>query len=322
MKIESITEPDSATWDRVWEQCDHATYFHSREWAELWSTYTSGRYRVRPRLITFADGKTALLPLVRRRIARGLIKTYETGPVTTFGGWISTDGLTDEHARSAAAYVASQVKNVTWRVNPYDPHAAVVAEMATHDDTTHVLELARGFDAIFRTWSKGHRAAVKQARREGITVKTAEGVEEWRAYYGAYEDSVRRWGESASTVYGWPLFETLARSRSGNVRLWLAIRGENVAAGSLCFYARKHVVYWHGAAYEEYFKMRPVNLLIHDAVREACADGYRWFDFNPSGGLEGVRAFKRSFGAVELPCPVVRRETAILQALRNLRGRR
>lgn len=163
---------------------------------------------------------------------------------------------------------------------------------------------------------------MKQARRGGVTVRLADGVDDWRAYYGAYEDSVRRWGDSTSTVYRWPLFERLAQSDSGSVRLWLAVHGGQVVAGSLCFYAKRHVVYWHGAAHSESFKMRPVNLLIYEAVREACAEGYRWFDFNPSGGLEGVRAFKKSFGTVELACPVVRRETVLLRALRILRGRR
>jgi predicted N-acyltransferase len=229
--------------------------------------------------------------------------------------------LTEAHARAAARYIAAEVKNVTWRVNPYDPHAAVAAAMSTHEDTTHVLELSGDFDAAFRTWSKGHRAAVKQARRERITVRAADGIDDWRAYYGAYQDSVRRWGESASTVYRWSLFEELARGGSKHVRLWLAERDGRIAAGSLCFYAKRHVVYWHGAAYEEFFKMRPVNLLIYEAARAACDDGYRWFDFNPSGGLEGVRAFKKSFGTVELPCPVVRLESKLLRALRALRGR-
>ena len=29
----------------------------------------------------------------------------------------------------------------------------------------------------------------------------------------------------------------------------------------------------------------------------------RWFDFNPSGGHEGVRAFKKSFDAEAVSCP-------------------
>ena len=43
-----------------------------------------------------------------------------------------------------------------------------------------------------------------------------------------------------------------------------------------------------------------------EAIEQCCADGYGWFDFNPSGDLEGVRAFKKSFGTEDLPCPMVK----------------
>jgi len=92
---------------------------------------------------------------------------------------------------------------------------------------------------------------------------------------------------------------------SNNVRLWLAIFDDQVVAGALCFYAKKHVVYWHGAALEKYFKHRPVNLLMYEAIKSACEEGYSWFDFNPSGGHEGVKAFKKSFGAKEMKSDVV-----------------
>jgi len=321
MKIESITTADANTWDHAWETCDYATYFHSREWAELWQRYSAGDYRAEPRALRFADGRTAVIPLVRRRIAAGVISTYFSSPAGTYGGWVSADELRPEHAAAATQYLCGRVPNVTWRINPYDPNAPAASDVAAEDDHTHALELSSDFDAIFKTWSKGHRAAVKQSQREGITARLADGIEDWRAYYDAYEDSLRRWGDSASMAYRWEFFEALERMASPHVRLWLAMHDDRVAAGALCFYAKRHVVYWHGAAHSEYFKMRPVNLLVYSAVRDACGAGYRWFDFNPSGGLDGVRSFKKSFGTSELSCPVVRRESATLRLLKKLRGR-
>ena len=32
----------------------------------------------------------------------------------------------------------------------------------------------------------------------------------------------------------------------------------------------------------------PLTLLMAEIIRDACSSGHRWFDFNPSGGLEGV----------------------------------
>lgn len=72
--------------------------------------------------------------------------------------------------------------------------------------------------------------------------------------------------------------------------------GQTVA-GAVCLSARRVVVYWHGAMLESHEEHGPVQILRLDEIRHHCAAGMEWFDFNPSGGQEGVRKFKSSFGA-------------------------
>lgn len=319
VSIERVSRPEGAVWDRVWSGCDYATFFHSRHWLETWDRYTGGARADDSRHVVFGDGGEAIVVLSKRRRAAGLLATYESGPRGTYGGWISKEKLTDEHARALVDYITA-LGDVEWYTNPFDPHAAVIHAAGGVDDVTDAMVFDGDFDTVFRSWSKGHRAAVKQAQRSGVTVRPAAGVDDWKAYYGAYEDSHRRWGDAASEQMGWELFEILSHLPSDLVRLWLAVVGGNVVAGALCFYAARHVVYWHGSAYAEHFKKRPVNLLVHDAARDACERGYRWFDFNPSGGLEGVRSFKTSFGTTAFSCPTIRRESAATKLVRRVRG--
>jgi CelD/BcsL family acetyltransferase involved in cellulose biosynthesis len=119
-------------------------------------------------------------------------------------------------------------------------------------------------------------------------------------------------------VYGWELFKEMFERYSPDVKLWLAVCYGKIIAGALCFYSKHHVAYWHGAAYSDYFKLRPVNLLMYEAIRHACEQGYSWFDFNPSGGHEGVKAFKRSFGTQEVLCPVVKTQSSFSKVLKLL----
>ena len=189
------------------------------------------------------------------------------------------------------------------------------------NDETHVLNIGEGFDEIHKRWTKGHKSAARKARKarkEGVSVKLASSVDDWSAYYEVYEDSLKRWGEEASSVYGWKLFKEMFERRSSNIKLWLAICHGKIVAGSLCLYSKNHVVYWHGAAYSDYFKLRPVNLLMYEAIKHACEQGCSWFDFNPSGGHEGVKAFKRSFGAEAFLCPVVINELSLSKILELL----
>jgi len=316
--IKAVEPAPAETWDRAWQACDYATYFHSREWAELWRHLSGGSMRPDPLLVHFRDDTRAILPLSTQTVARGLITVAHSSPGGTFGGWISSDNLNSSHGQALASILLKRSAGLNWRINPYDPNVGTLRLPGTEYDTTHCLSLAPEFSALVRTWSKGHRAAVKQAQREGVTVRVAQSIDDWRAYYRAYLDSVKRWGDWVSTVYQWNLFDKMHAVASPNIRLWVAICDGEVIGGMLCFYAPRHVVYWHGAALADFFSRRPVNLLVYSAVHDACARGFRWFDFNPSGGFEGVRQFKRSFGAEELACPVVRKEGPALRLYRAL----
>ena len=300
ISIKSVRTAEAAEWDSIWLRCDYATYFHSREWAEIWNIYSEGNISPEPYLIVFSDGRKAVLPLSSSRSYKGLIRNYLSSPGGTFGGWISEDNLLEEHAVLLSEYLYNKGGTLFWRFNPYDELVGKITIPTTTQDETNAINLLGGFDAAYNSWTKGHKSATTKARREGVSVRLASSLEDWQNYYEVYEDSLKRWGDKASSRYEWKFFEEICRRNSPNVKLWLAIFQERVVAGALCFYAKRHVVYWHGAALEEHFHLRPVNLLMYEAILDACNHDYSWFDFNPSGGHEGVKAFKKSFGAIEI----------------------
>lgn len=258
----------------------------------------------KPMLVLFSDGKRALLPLSVQKQFRGFVNKQLSSPAGTFGGWLSCHPLDMAHAGLLVNYLR-KTKNLCWRLNPYDRLAMQICPTEAYQDETHAIDLSIGFDAVFKNWTKSHRRAVHKAQKAGVMVKPASSTEDWKEYYKIYEESLERWGDGATSRYGWKLFEEMMRQDSPNIRLWLATCNTVTAAGVLCLYAKSHVVYWHGAAREEYFPFRPVHMLIHEAVKDAWGQGYLWFDFNPSGGHEGVKSFKKSFGAQRLPSPVV-----------------
>jgi hypothetical protein len=305
ISISNIRPALSHEWDRIWQGCSYSTYFHSREWSEIWDVYTGHRTRPAPMMVAFSDGKIALFPLSVSLSHKTIVKTYLSSPAGTYGGWISDDELGVAHSALLAGYL-TRLSSLIWRLNPYDPLLSKIRVRNTQEDETHACNLAAGFDAVCKQGTKGHRSAAAKACREGVIVKEANTAEEWRAYYRVYEDSLRRWGGYASSRYEWGMFDEMFRRRSPRIKLWLAVYQDELVAGALCFYAPTHAVCWHGAALESYFYLRPVNLLMREAVRDACDRGLTWFDFNPSGGHEGVKAFKKSFGAQPLSSPSLR----------------
>jgi lipid II:glycine glycyltransferase (peptidoglycan interpeptide bridge formation enzyme) len=62
------------------------------------------------------------------------------------------------------------------------------------------------------------------------------------------------------------------------------------------------VIYKFGASDMSSRSLRPNHLLFWHAIRTACEQGFRWFDFGRTDlGQEGLRNFKLSWGAVEEP---------------------
>lgn len=296
-KIRTATKRE---WDRIWYECDYATFFHSREWAEIWQDYTTGDFQPFPFMLKFSDGTRALLPLTLQESEQ----IYFSSPAGTYGGLISLDTIDSRHLAAAAECSPKAIGRVFIRTNPF---AGTVdkglAALQFHDDETHVLYLNDSFEIIYNNWSNNHKTATKRARRDGIIVKVASSLDSWQEYYAMYESSLDRWGNKVTSRYNWALFESIFNRKSSNIKLWIAFYREKAIAGSLCFYSKKHVVYWHGSAYSEYFNLKPVQLIFYEAISEAVTNGFNWFDFNPSGGHEGVKSFKKGFGAAALSCP-------------------
>jgi len=323
LKIIDVLIPTNEQWDNIWQDCEYATYFHSREWADIWHDYTNGKIIPSPKLLLFNDKKKVLLPFSFKTSFKGLVKKHVSSPAGTFGGWITTENLEKEHIKILVRYLNKKFGDLTWRVNPFDKSASLIMLKKNKNDFTQALDLGKGFTKILKNLSKGHLSAVNKAKKSGVSVKVAFLLKDWECYFEVYKDSIQRWGDKVSSKYNWEFFYNIYKRESPNIKLWLAIYNQKIIAGALCFYSKKHVVYWHGAAFEKYFYLRPVNLLITEIIRHAGDNGYKWFDFNPSGGHKGVVKFKKSFGAEKLSSPIIEnisRKSKILSWLSKLKN--
>lgn len=291
-------------WDQMWRSCPHATFYHSSQWHEIWRRYSGGCYHPEPLLVSFTDSRTALLVLGSMRGRGGLVWERLSSPATTFGGWISSDPLTEAHAALLAAEMRGQ-SSLIWRVNPFDLFVGVLPREGMREETTHALRLAGSFEEIYRRSAKNHRGANRQGRSKGVTVTVAASLEDWKSYYEIYLDSLHRWGEKATSNHEWSLFEQIYLLRSPHVKLWLARLEGKAISGALVFYSYKIAAYWNGASLESHMTYRPAQVLLYEAICHAAESGLEWFDFGPSGPHEGVRRFKAGFGCMELPSPVL-----------------
>lgn len=320
MPTRILRDPDPDFWWDVAERSPAATFFHTPLWRDLALGATPGARDVTV-AAELGGGARAVLPLLQTRAGPGL-KLRSSSFAGTYGGLLATERITPGAAEAVwTAASGWTVGEMVVRGNPWDPCMSSPRGWSAEDDATQVLRLDGLPAEVCETFSNGHRGAVRQGRRAGVEVRVAQSTGDWRAYFGAYEDSLRRWGSSATSRYDWSFFDAV-RSAAGEhprlIRLWLAEHGSRIVAGALVFYWNGRAFYWHGAAYEDAFQLRPVHVLLAHVLEDARARGSSTFDFGPSGGHEGVARFKRSFGTSSVPAPVFRRQRLALRLARTL----
>jgi hypothetical protein len=287
-------------WEETAVACDYATFFHTPAWADVFFRYTGGRLRPAARKIVFEDGRSALIALSGREYAHGAFRQFLSASAGTFGGWISRDSLDRVHSLKLVDYLLG-LKNIAWRENPYDPYLSAIDIAGSVEEFTQTIDLTPGGEKNQNAPTRAHAKALRKAVREGVTIHEAEDLSDWEEHFRIYEESLVRWEKSGTAKkrfipYTWDLFKIIFDKNPACRKLWYARYKGSMAASVLCFYWNRHAVAWHGGAREEFFNVRPNNLLYQHLIDHARKSGFHWFDCNTPGGLQGVIEFKDNLG--------------------------
>jgi hypothetical protein len=318
LQIKYFTRPTTAEWDTLWNADDMATYYQSRKWAEIWSRYSNYHLQPDPAMLHFSDEAEMLIPFSRQKFLGGMInRCIASVPRVTVGGWLARNKLTVDHIHAAYVYLSGCIRNVCWRLNPFDPVTDMVTLPIDRSSEMQTIDLHEDFDRVYAGFCRTHRQAVNKATRAGLQVRKAESIDEWKTFYHIYMQSVERWGAKASLVHSWKLVEGMYRSRSEHMTLWLCCLGEKIIAGSLGLYGKKHIAPWLCVFDRDYIPHRPMHYLYCEIMKDACARKFVWFDMGISR-CEGLRSFKEGFGARPYKSPVIEWQSPVVKKLRTI----
>jgi hypothetical protein len=314
IKIDRVRDATKNEWDTIWKFCNTATYYHSREWAEIWQEYTNNRISPVPKVIIFSDGVTVLLPFSKQKYYRGMINRYSlTGPpalaLPYYGNWLTNDTLTDDHVRSLTDYLLNTHRNLAWRLNPYDNNSEYITVSSKYARrrhlVTYMLDLSRGEEYLLSKMTQSCRNQIRQGIKNKLNLAEGTDVNHWKIYYDIYCDTIRRWGSKAIYKLDWRIFEILFNKNNPAIKLWLVWYEDIAIAGGICFYSHSKIISWHIASLTDYHKLRPVNFLKYMIMKDGIRNNYKWLDFETAGKNEGLKKFKKSFGPDEKMCDMI-----------------
>jgi CelD/BcsL family acetyltransferase involved in cellulose biosynthesis len=146
------------------------------------------------------------------------------------------------------------------------------------------------------------KKAIRQARRRGVVVRVSDDPADLRIFNRLYLQTSRKHGIPPPPL---ALFDNMWRVMQprGMLFLLLASVGERVIGAQICFgYKNVLSAAYVGIDYQALRTYHQVKMLDWAAIELACARGYSQYDLLQSPERnEGLRRYKRVFGATESP---------------------
>ncbi len=268
------------------------------------------------------------LPRILRTLRPGLTSVRVSGnpfaalsaavPVNQLGPDVRKAAEPGEPVAADSAHDTAREK----RAGGHEPPAVTQETQAIgyqmHVETTHCLALP---PTEAQYWEKGLTSAkrndVRRLGKKGVVVEETRNGAEVEPVYRFYLASFKRWGGRPGVVYPLEFYQALLREGGDAIKLTVARHEGRLIGGT--FSVRWNGIVHYLASYfdHESRALRPNVLIQVDSILGAIRNGFRYYDFLPSGGHSAVESFKESFGGLRTEYPVWERRGALHRILRR-----
>lgn len=310
-------------WGQIADRCEYATFYHTPSWLRIFAKIYPNM-EIATKKIVLDDGTIVILPLLKSKGKMGLLNSYVSNMPGVYGGIISDNKIEHKYIYQIFEYLTkNKVHAISVTGNPFFNYS-LPEQFNVINDFTQIIRLGKDEDEIWLNYKHDSktRPKIKKAKRMGVTCREAEDFEEWKEYYSIYQKALERFGDKASNNYPFSLFKNIFEEKMQNpekIKLWLVIYEGKIVGGNLNFYHNQHCVEWHASFLSDYFKYNIRYLLIHDIILDANAKGYKFYDFNPSGGHENTIKFKDNFGPERFPIKRWDWKNQLLETVMNVK---
>lgn len=166
----------------------------------------------------------------------------------------------------------------------------------------HILPLTDDPGQVEDGFTKSRARGVKKARREGLVGVRRTDLAALDTFYSLHLRTRRKLGVPTQPKRFIRRFEELFAAGLGFV--WTIVEDDQPIAAAVFLTHNGTVTYKYGASDERALNKRPNNLLLSEAIRWSCEEGFHTFDFGRTElENEGLRAFKSGWGANEVELP-------------------
>jgi len=296
--IRSIQSPCSIQdhWQFI-NQLNQYSFFHTPNWIQV-LTETYRQYKNSSFIVTFKNGKSALIPAISVCKFGGLVKSIHSMPFNTYGGLLSNDEITSQESFEIGNLLF-QSRVIKTSLTP-DPSISKQFISGTPYSTavkreTQLLPLNLKYEDIWTQKYDGkNRNQIRKARNSSIHIEV-NPTQAGSMFSELYHRNSELRGSNQTLVYSSELFTNL-EIYPEQVKFYMAYHSGDLISAILVLYGKNHAIYWAAANKPEAKSLCANQLLLDYAIQQSCEMNIGWFDFGASHNMPQLWTFKEGFG--------------------------
>ena len=287
---------EHARWDAFVDTCPEATFFHRAGWQTIMEQgFKHDSYF----LYAEQDGRIAgVLPLAHLR-SRVFGSALVSLPFCVYGGIAGGSAAVRQALDSAALALARRLGvghlEYRWREVPEETLDASWLQKPLY--ATFRRPLLPDAEQNLLAIPRKQRAVVRKAMAAGLHSAIDYDISR---FYPIYASSVHRLG---TPVFARRHFSLLRTVFGDACDILTVYHGQQAQASVLLFYFRDEVLPYYGGGSVLARSTGANDFMYWEAMRRACARGYRLFDFGRSKLGTGAWDFKKNWGFAPQPLP-------------------
>ncbi len=291
LKIEKYP-PTSLFWENYVKSLKNWSFFYLPDWFTPFTNPIKEAY-----MEVFEE--RIFLPVLERRFPP-FFRQVETGPFGGYGGILGdTENVEDETLDFIVKRLYDKARYVYITLHPDYNDTRLIKLYEKYFEkrelSTHIIDLTRTEEEIFASFTEAKKRNIKRAMKEKLYVKEVNSEYAIRKYYLMYLDSLRRW--NAKQIFKLSFFKKLLTSDLASLYM-VQFHGDYVA-GAIILKGQNEGVYWHGAAFQRYFQLRPNDLLHWEIMKSLKDQDISIYNMGSSNNLKGVEKFKKGYGGTD-----------------------
>jgi FemAB-related protein (PEP-CTERM system-associated) len=277
-----------------------ATLYHTLPWRD----FIVDVFGHTPRYLVAREGDrlAGVLPLFHVRLpvvgSKLISLPYDIGS----GGALAASDVVEQRLAVAAMALARELKVGYLELRHAAARPALASLGLRTQEPVLISEMTLDSEAgVQSRIASDHRKAVRKAGSRGVTIRLAETLEDFRAFYDVYLSVFRDFG---TPPYGGRYFSELWRrfQPHGGVRLFLAETDGRCVGGLTMFCWERSIVSKFAACLPEAVPLRAYAALYWRAIEFGLAGGYRRLSWGTSSRDQaGLIEFKERWGATTRP---------------------